>query len=101
MSEISDFITNHVEPVDVYDADGVLDGYALVVAPEWWVTLRRRYAEITDGHIARLNREAPGLKRLGPVCASYSSAWAEAERVRYVSGVGFEHFAEPAQAASR
>ena len=95
---LSDQIRNGVEPVDIYDTDGELDGYALAIAPQWWVSLRRGYAEITDSHIQRLQREvvAGAVKVIGPTVATYSSAWDTAANVRYIPGEGFAYRAQQA-----
>jgi hypothetical protein len=89
---ISDHVRTGIEPVAVYDAENDLDGYALFVAPEWWAALVRKGHFFEDRQIQRLEDEMRDKRPLSPIRCTYSSAWADAEQVRYVPGVGFRWF---------
>lgn len=64
-----------LEAVEVFDAQGELDGYALVEVPRWY----KGGAHYTDAQYRRLIATAP--KPLTPVRSTRSSAWADADRV--------------------
>lgn len=82
----TDFVVNALESIEIYDADGDLDGYALVLVPSWY----KGGAHYTDAAYDRLMATNP--VPLTPMRSSRTNAWSDADAVRYVGGQGFRYF---------
>ena len=88
-SILSDHVRDSFEAIEVNDADGELDGYALVQVPSWYKG-GPHFTEAAYKRLMSLN-----LTPMTPVRSTCSSAWADAYDIRYVPGEGFRYFPEP------